>query len=372
MSRILIIGGYGAFGAHAARRLARQAGLEIVIAGRSAEKAARYAGELAVTANARIEHAAIDATAATPAAIRALEPRVLINASGPFQAQGHELARAAIAAGCHYIDLADDRAFVAGISALDAQARAAGVCVVSGASSVPGLSSAVVQHIASDFAQLDTIEIGISPGNSFDPGLATTASILSHVGKPHAELCDGSWRIVHGWQGLRLHRFPSLGPRLMASVDVPDLELLPARHPSLRTVRFAAGLEVPLFHLGLWGLSWLARAGIVRDLSNLAGPLLASKRRLRFLGTDQGGMFVRIAGRDRTEKAKTVEWHLIARAGHGPYVPAIPSVILARQLCAGNGPSPGAAPCVALFTLAEFEAEVADLSIALDKSPRAK
>jgi saccharopine dehydrogenase-like NADP-dependent oxidoreductase len=293
---------------------------------------------------------------------------VLINASGPFQAQSYDLARAAIAAGCHYIDLADDRAFVTGISVLDAEARAAGVCVVSGASSVPGLSSAVVQHFASEFAQLDAVEIGISPGNSFDPGSATTASILSHVGKPHAELRVGKWRTVHGWQGLRLHRFPGLGPRLMASVDVPDLDLLPRHYPSLETTRFTAGLEVPLLHLGLWSLSWLVRAGIVRDPSILAKPLLAVKRRLRFLGSDEGGMFVRIAGRDQMEKPKTVEWHLIARAGHGPYVPAIPSVLLAKRLCAGNGPEPGARPCVALFSLAEFEAEVSDLSIACVKS----
>ena len=120
---------------------------------------------------------------ATAADVQALAAAVLINASGPFQQQDYRLARACIAAGCHYIDLADARAFVTGINALDAEARAANVSVVSGASSVPGLSSAAVRHMSQDMQQLDEVEIGISPGNSFDPGLATAASIIGQAGQ---------------------------------------------------------------------------------------------------------------------------------------------------------------------------------------------
>jgi saccharopine dehydrogenase-like NADP-dependent oxidoreductase len=363
VSRILIIGGYGAFGAHAAQRLAREPGYELIIAGRSAQRAARFASGLADEAKARLEFAALDATTATADDIRALGARLLINASGPFQAQGYGLARAAIAAGCHYVDLADARAFVTGITALDADARAAGVCVVSGASSVPGLSSAVVQHFADAFAPLDSVEIGISPGNSFDPGVATTSSILAHAGKPHTELRDGRRRTVYGWQSLHRHRFAGLGARWMGSVDVPDLALLPEQFPALRSARFNAGLEVALFHLGLWSLTWLVRAGMVRDLAPLAAALLDVKRRLRFLGSDRGGMFVRLAGVDGSGAKRSVTWHLVARSGHGPFVPAIASVLLARSLCAGRGPEPGARPCFGLITLPAFEAEVADLDI---------
>ena len=69
---------------------------------------------------------------------------ILINATGPYQAQDYRLARTCIAAGVHYLDLADAREFVTGIVDLDAEARHAGVLVVSGASTVPGLSAAVV------------------------------------------------------------------------------------------------------------------------------------------------------------------------------------------------------------------------------------
>ena len=56
----------------------------------------------------------------------------------------HRVARACINQRCHYLDLADAREFVATIDALDADAKANDVLVVSGASSVPCLTAAVI------------------------------------------------------------------------------------------------------------------------------------------------------------------------------------------------------------------------------------
>jgi saccharopine dehydrogenase-like NADP-dependent oxidoreductase len=363
VGRILVIGGYGAFGARVSERLSREPNLEVIVAGRREDAASAYAAELARTARAAVSHAALDAATATAKNIRSLGAAVLINASGPFQGQSYGLARACIASRCHYVDLADARAFVTGITRLDADARAAGVCVISGASSVPGLSSAVVESYAGGFQGLDAVEIGISPGNSFDPGLATTESILGAVGAPHAVLENGRRQTAYGWQGLRRHRFPGIGARLMSSVDVPDLDLLPEHFPSLKSVRFSAGVEVPAFHLMLWTLAGLRRAGLVRNPGRLAAPLLGAKRMLRFLGSDNGAMFVTLRGRDAQGEPRSIEWTLIARSGDGPYVPAMAAVILAKRLAEGSGPAPGAQPCFALFTLADFEAEATDLDI---------
>ncbi|MFA5899983.1 MAG: saccharopine dehydrogenase NADP-binding domain-containing protein [Hyphomicrobium sp.] len=364
MGRVAIVGGYGAFGAHAAARLAGDGGLEIVVAGRSLAKARDGAEKLlARGARAHIEAAQLDATTASAQQLRALAPNVLINASGPFQGQDYSLARACIECGCHYVDLADARRYVCDVTRLNAQAQAANVCVVSGASSVPGLSSAVVLQLTKGLETMDEVHIGISPGNSFDPGIATTASILGAAGKPFKVRVDGRWVTAHGWQRLNRYCFPEIGARWMADVDVPDLELLPANYPQLRTARFAAGLDVGAFHLGVWALSWLARSGVLADPGRLAPLLLAAKRRLSMLGSNTGGMFVHVSGRDRQGVRRERAWHLIARSGDGPYVPAIASVILARRLLAGNGPPAGAMTCFGLFKLAEFEAEVADLDI---------
>ena len=78
------------------------------------------------------------------------------------------MAEACLACGSHYVDLADGRDFVQGIVALNGAAQAAGLCVISGASSVPALSGAAVDHLAKGFRQIQNIDIGISPGNRTD------------------------------------------------------------------------------------------------------------------------------------------------------------------------------------------------------------
>ncbi len=368
MTRILIVGGYGAFGTHAGRLLARDAGLELIIAGRNGARAREAAAALSAGAAAKVGHATLDAACVGAADLEALAPSVVVNASGPFQSDAYVLAKAAIGAGCHYVDLADLRAFVTGIVALDTAARAAGVEVVSGASSVPGLSSAVVVVCAAEFARLESIEIAISPGNSFDPGEATVASILAGLGRPIEALEGGAKRSLHGWQGLRRKAFPGLGRRWLSNVDVPDLALFPEHYRELETVRFGAGLEVASFHLGLWGLAVLARARVIGDPRRLAGPLLAVKRRLSFLGSDRGGMTVDLTGIGADGDKCQICWHLVAGSGHGPYIPAIPAVIVARRLARNKGIEPGARACFGLFTPDDFIAEARGLDIVVGSS----
>jgi saccharopine dehydrogenase-like NADP-dependent oxidoreductase len=144
MARILIVGGYGAFGARAAERLARTPELSLVIAGRNAAAAAAFAAKLGGGASSAV----VDATRVSAETLRGLDCRIVMNASGPFQAQDYTLARAAIAAGMHYLDLSDARAFVNGIAVLDADAKGRNVLVLSGASTVPAVSTAVVDHFS--------------------------------------------------------------------------------------------------------------------------------------------------------------------------------------------------------------------------------
>jgi len=151
----------------------------------------------------------------------------------------------------------------------------------------------------------------------------------------------------------------------MSRCDVPDLDLFPARHPGLEDVKVYAALEVGAFHLGLWGVSWLVRGGLVRRPERLARLLLGVKRRLAFLGSDRGGMVVTLEGRDADARPKRIDWHLVAGSGHGPYVPATPEVLLANGLLSGRMATRGAMPCLGLFTLDEFLAELSDLDVAV-------
>ena len=140
MKRILVIGGYGGFGARLARRLAA-AGHSVTVAGRSAEKARAFATRLP-----NAEGVAADRETDLAALLAAQWPDLVIDAAGPFQESGYGVPEACIAAGIPYLDLADARGFVTGIGALDEAARAAGVTVIAGASTAPALTGAVARR----------------------------------------------------------------------------------------------------------------------------------------------------------------------------------------------------------------------------------
>jgi hypothetical protein len=363
MATVLVLGGYGTFGARAVERLAREPALDVVVAGRSLDRAQAFALQAQSRARARISAVRLDANQIAADDLAPIRPFLVVNASGPYQWQDYRVARAAIAAGAHYTDLADARAFVTGIGTLDPDARAAGVLVASGASTVPAIAAAVIDAEAAKFAALESAKIVIAPGNSFDPGLATTESILSTLGRPFTPSASGAVIPRYGWQSLRRCNLPQLGPRWLGACETPDLDLLPQRYPTLRRVEVFAALEVGAFHLGLWALSWLVRGGVVRRPERLASPLLRAKHALRFLGSDVGGMAVTLEGSGLDDARRRAEWHLVARSGHGPYIPALPSVILAKALLSGRLAARGAMPCMGLLTLRDFLSEIADLDI---------
>src|SRR5688572_7047666 len=258
--RVLVLSGYGQFGRRIVAALAGDADIEVVVAGRDATKA----------------HVVVDVERGIADALARVRPDVVVHTAGPFQRRGYEVARATLAADAHYIDLADGREFVEGFTeAMDGAARRAGRFAITGASSVPGLSGAVVASLAQRFEAIEAVEIGISPGNRAERGLATTRAILGYVGQPIPLLRDGAWRSAHGWQSLRHVRFDGVGTRWFARCDMPDLAVLPKRWPSLSTCDFRAGLELHRMHFGLWLASWAVRVGLVRDMSAYAESLLA-------------------------------------------------------------------------------------------------
>src|SRR5688572_26159476 len=136
MNPVLILGGYGNFGKRIARALV-MSNVPIVIVGRDRIKAEALAAELGALAKVAV----FDANHELAAQLATLEPCAVINTCGPFQTADYRIAQTCIEQRVHYIDLADGRDFVTGITALDAEAKANGVSVISGASTVPGLSS---------------------------------------------------------------------------------------------------------------------------------------------------------------------------------------------------------------------------------------
>jgi len=363
VSRVLVIGGYGNFGSYIANALADDASIRLLIGGRSAAKAQAFAAGLPAAHPA--EAHVIDIAADVASALARIAPDIVIHTTGPFQTQDYRVAQACIVQGCHYVDLADARDFVAGVGTLDRQARDKDVLIVSGASSVPCLTAAVIDDYLPGFAQLDQVDYGISAAQQTNRGLATTSAVLGYVGKPFTTLRDGAMRVVHGWQGVHSEQYPELGTRLFGNCDVPDLALFPARYPGLRTQRFSAGHELAILHLGTWLLSWVVRLGLVRSLADHAEMLLRLSLLFDRFGSSRSGFHMDLSGTGHDGAPRHARFFLIARSGHGPYIPCMPAILLARRLARGETVQRGAVPCLDLITLTDYLAALEGLDISV-------
>ncbi|MGC3981633.1 MAG: saccharopine dehydrogenase NADP-binding domain-containing protein [Steroidobacteraceae bacterium] len=348
---ILILGGYGNFGKRISQALASN-GLPIVIAGRDLGKAQSLATQLRTESKAAITADAFDVNADLAQRLASIGPCAVINTCGPFQAADYRVAMACIDQGVHYIDLADGRDFVTGITALDTSAKHNHVAVISGASTVPGLSSAVLEYYRSEFAIYSSLKFGISPGQKAERGLATTQGILSYVGKLLRPFPSTN-KLAYGWQDLYRQRYPGLGKRWMANCEIPDLDLLP-EHYGLKSIQFSAGLELGIEHLGLWAMSWLVRMGLPITLPRHAAGLLAMSDAFNMFGSAHGGMHMHMQGIGHDGKAHRRSWFIIARDGYGPYIPTIPAIVLAKKAARGEALPHGARACVACLSLKEY------------------
>ena len=351
MLRVLLIGATGVFGQRIARQLAHDSRFQLIVAGRTLNALEAMRVELA---DPSVQTAMIDVHAPDFAAtLAARSPQLVIHSAGPFQSQDYRVAEACLACGSDYIDLADGRQFVAGIGALDAQAREAGRLIVSGASTLPAMSAAAVDHLRGRFASLDEIEHAISPGNRTPRGDATVASILGYCGRRVPIWRDGRWQHAYGWLSTKRAPFMSAGSRFVGICDVPDNVLFPERYKGVRSVTFRAGLELYRLHFGLWMFAWLARMGLAKNLPRHASRLRRMSEWFLRAGSDEGGMVVQMRGVDKLGQPLHLRWTIHAGAGDGPQIPAIPAVVVARKLADGELLLRGAMPCMGLFTLDE-------------------
>jgi saccharopine dehydrogenase-like NADP-dependent oxidoreductase len=358
--RVLLIGASGVFGSRIGRQLAGDPRFQLTLAGRQLASLVALRETLA---DPTVRTAVCDVAAADLFAVMArLQPQLVIHAAGPFQTQDYRVAEACLACGSEYVDLADGRDFVGGIGCLDDRAKAAGRLLVSGASTVPALSSAVVDALLPRFDTLERIEHAISPGNRTPRGDATVAAILGYCGRPLRLWRDGRWQTGHGWMLTRRQSFP-LGSRWVGLCDVPDLALFPARYAGVQTVVFRAGLELRRLHFGTLAAAWLVRLGLIGDLARYAPRLRRGSEWFLAAGSDVGGMVVELVGHDAQGQPVRLRWSLRAAAGDGPQIPAMPAVVLARKLANGDLPVRGAMPCMGLFTLEEALAALAGFAI---------
>jgi hypothetical protein len=360
LSRILVLGGYGGFGARLSRRLAAR-GHEVIVAGRSLAKAQAFCA-----ARSGMTPFAADRNGDIGAVLAAHRPEILIDAAGPFQGSDYRVPLACARAGVAYIDLADARAFVSGIGVLDEAAHVAGVAIIAGASSVPALSGAVARRLAEGLEAVRAVEVAISASNHATAGASIAAAILSYVGQPVRLWRGRRWDRGWGWQELRRETFRlegagALRNRWLAIADVPDHELLPEALPGRPAVVFRAGTESAVQTVGLWLVSWPVRWLSLKSLTRVAPMLLPLQRLSRWMSDGRSAMSVRMTGEAGGAFVER-QWTLIATDGDGPEIPTLAAVLLAEAVATGTI-APGARDSGRLLDLDAFEPLFRTLSI---------
>lgn len=359
--RLLLIGGYGTFGGRIVELLEHEPRLTLIVAGRSQEKASAFSAGRK-DAQATLTPICFDRDDDIAAQLTTIAPNIVIDASGPFQAYGVERYRvveACIAQRVHYLDLADGSDFVAGVVGFDEAARAAGVFALSGASSFPVLTAAVVRRLAQSMARVDTIEGGIAPSPYAGVGENVVRAIASYAGQPVAHL--GRTAKIIGRPFTQQRRVTIAPPgclplrsTMFSLVDVPDLLTLSALWPSARRVWMGAGPVPEVLHRALIALSWLVAVGWVRSLMPLSPLLHWATNRLRW-GEHRGGMYVAVTGADVEGRPVTRSWHLLAEGNDGPFIPSMAVEAIVRRCLADQPPAPGARVATGEVELEHYE-----------------
>ncbi|WP_241464111.1 saccharopine dehydrogenase family protein [Rhodoferax saidenbachensis] len=355
----MVLGGYGNFGARICRALAADHSITVLVAGRDGSRASALAAELNHVHGTGASAAVVDCQSPDfSEMLREHQVELLIHTAGPFQGQDYAVAIACAKAGAHYIDLADGRRFVCDFAkTMQAPFAEAKRVAISGASTVPALSSAVVDFLCRGWQRIDSIDICIAPAQTAPRGVATLEAVLSYCGAPIQLWNGGQWQSQIGWGSPQRVEFQRLKPRQGAVCDIPDLELFPAHYRVQDRMVFRAAVEVGLAQRAFAFLAWLRQHGLLKNPSSFARLLNAGAKVFDPLGSKLGGMVVRVAGLDGAGVPDKRAWHIAADNDHGPEIPCMAAILLARRLAAGESMQPGARPCLGLHVLRDFTPE---------------
>jgi hypothetical protein len=350
--KVLVVGGYGSFGARLVEMLAALDGIAPLVAGRSIDKGQALARRLGLPPDTAI---AFDRQADNAGLLQRLKPQLVIDASGPFQAYGNDpykLAETCINCGINYLDLADATGFVAGIDALDEEARKAGVFVLSGCSTYPAVSGAIVRRVSDGWGTLEACHSILSPSPKVAMGRNVIEAILSYAGERLEP--DGSAGLVSARPGvIRPAGAVPIGPLTGVAVDVPDRAILQRAYPDLREIKAFVATRPQIMLQALRLIAWARSKRLLPGLGFVA-PLVSWGQSVFNWGEHRGGMAIEMAG-IKDGKPVSCRFDLIAEADKGPYIPVLAAVCVVRRCLAGSPPEPGARSAHAMVSFDELE-----------------
>ena len=340
MSGIVVLGGYGTFGARVSRELARR-GHRVTVAGRDPARAAALAATLGDG------HRALEVNATdVDSCRRALQGAAVVAVcAGPFSAIGPAAARAALLEGCHYVDIADDRAYIRGLRALDAEFRAASRCAAYGCSSLPAVSSALALSLLGGGAPPRRARVTLFIGAGNPKGRASVRAMVERLGRPIAA-AEGE---RPGFGDPAAIDLPApFGRRTAYTFDGPEHDLFPSLL-GVAAVDVRVGFELPLANAGF---ALMARLGI-RWGRRTAALLSALAAAVPLGGATGGAVLVELFWDDGRRAARA-----LVAADEGQRMAALPCAVVADALATGAATVTGVLPPTAVVPAATLLSEL--------------
>jgi hypothetical protein len=371
--KILILGGYGVFGGRLVELLSNLPDIELIVCGRSLAKAQAYcaayrlANRSANKGLASIRPLQLDRKDIAEA-LNAEHPQVVVDASGPFQGYGddcYSVIKACIAERVNYLDFADAADFVFGVSRFDEQAKAAGVYVLSGVSSFPVLTAAVLREMAKTM-DIIKVEGGIAPSPYAGVGLNVMRAVVGYAGTPvtlqrHGEKTQGIGLAESLRYTVAVPGTIPLKNIHFSLVDVPDLQIIPPEHVTLTDIWMGAGPVPEILHRILNLLAKVRARFKLPSLVPFSRLFYIVLNMMKF-GEHRGGMFVHARGIQRgtecgvtTGKTMEQSWHLLAEGDDGPYIPSMAIEAIIRKSLQGEQPQAGARSGANALELSDYD-----------------
>lgn len=269
MTPVLVLGGYGTFGAHVCRELARL-GVAVTVGGRDGAKAEA----LARTLGPDCRGLAVDATQPTACRAALQGHGVVVQGVGPFNRLDGAVLDACLDAGCHYADITDDRGYAALVRSHGERFHARGLAAVFGCSSLPGISGALALKAREGTVEpVERARVTLFIGNHNPKGEAAVRSLLAGLGRP----IPAPQGMLRGFRDREVVPLPEpFGRRGVFNFDAPEYDLFPSLL-GVRSVSVKVGFEL---RLATYSFALLARLGTgygawTAHLLQLPGRLLS-------------------------------------------------------------------------------------------------
>ncbi len=264
--RIVVLGGYGETGKVLCRYLLQETDADLVVAGRNGSAAEEYANELgAHFPPGRISSCAVDAADRADLE-RAFQGADFVLVAATTTACAVQIAEAALAAECDYLDIYFQQDVYPALAALNERCVLAGRTCITQAGFHPGLPAAYVRAGAEYFDRYDSALVAFA----FHLRVRMSDSVLElvdAVADYHPLFfSNGRWRTATYKDARKIDFGPGEGVRQCMPLEMAEIHPLPEtyglREVAVLTTGFNAFVDYLLFPL--MTLSYSIRKGLLR------------------------------------------------------------------------------------------------------------